>query len=238
MKRILIILASLGLTLGIEAQNPTSTIPLEIHTVTVDPAGILVSPTNFFGANGLAGDVEYGALESRIGDVETNLSLNIEPAITNFQGNIADLNTATNHLSSRIDDLVGEGGVLSFYRYKASATAGKEVEVLSNVNGITVVEGSSVFAFTIPEGGRVLSVKMRIDGLYTDGGAIYVDMGITDMKNNATATMWMPIVSCFREDTMQNVPVIARPHKTIPGRIVISGLTTITGVKQQIRLAF
>ena len=50
--------------------------------------------------------------------------------------------------------------------------------------------------------------------------------------------MWVPVVACFREDTLANVPVIARPDATEAGRISISGMGTGAGVIYNLRLEF
>jgi len=217
------------------ATAPTSTVPFGYHSVMVNSNGTLILPTNFFSANGIETGSGYTNLIVRVEILET-FQTNLEAQVTTITNDIANLQAATNDLNDKIDAI--EVGTAVSYRYTARADAGEQVIVLASTTNIVVTRTNAVFNFSIPVSNTITSAKMRVDGSYTDGGKIYLDMGTNDMNNSSTETMWVPIATCFREDQRTNIPIIPLPSGTVAGRIIISGLGSTAGVIYSIRLGF
>ena len=209
---------------------PTSSVPLGYHSVLVDGTGVIVAPLNFGTANGFntTGDVTdliaaTNALNSRMDSVEAATGA-LNTAVEN-------LNTATNDLSGRVIVLENAGSSRYFARTNASDT----IEVFASGTGISVARTNSTFYWAIPAGKHIYSYQQRIDGSYTDGGSIYHSFGTNDINNTSASTDWVPIPHCFREDSLANVPVTARPYSVTPSLIVISGMGTTPGVIYHLR---
>jgi len=84
-------------------------------------------------------------------------------------------------------------------RYSAYSSGNANVEVLADSSGITATFANvNELTFTIPDGVKLLSAKIRIGSGFT---TLKIFMGTTDMGNTSAANRWMPVAQAWREDT-------------------------------------
>jgi len=208
---------------------PTNTVARGLIPVLVDSNNVVVVPSNFWQANNIASTGELFNLQSATNDLNSKVVL-LEGATNNLNSRAISLESATNSLQSQIDGI----SAVSILRY----SAGTNVEVLANKGDITVSRTNSTFYFDIPNGTRLISAKMRVDGSITDGGVIYLVLGTNDMNNSNLTTLWTPIGNCFREDNLSFIPITIKPLSSDYTKIAIYGLGTSAGVIYNIRLGF
>jgi len=99
------------------------------------------------------------------------------------------------------DTLSWSTNLSPMYRYTALTLGANNVEVLATYTGITATLGGGIITFTIPSGVKIISAKIRVDGVST----ITIDMGTVDMANSTASDRWMPTVQAWREDTGQQL---------------------------------
>lgn len=123
--------------------------------------------------------------------------------------------------------------VTPLFRYTVVATSGSEVSVLATKEDITATLSGQLLSYTIPEGTRLISSKIRFGGY----SSLTVNMGTNDMPNSSVADKWIPMVQAWREDTRAQLMVVnVVPSGSVHDEVTINGLINTT--TNHIRLQF
>jgi hypothetical protein len=208
----------------------TSVVPLGYHAVMVNSNGVVVAPSNFGTANGFNATSDVSALVAYTNYANGKFTTN-DTNISNINISVSALTNSVSNTIDRVVVLEGAGSSRYFARTNASDT----IEVFATGTGISVARTNSTFYWSIPAGKHIYSYQQRVDGSYTDGGSIYHSFGTNDVNNTSASTDWVPIPHCYREDSLANVPVTARPYSVTPSLVVISGMGTTPGVIYHLR---
>lgn len=122
----------------------------------------------------------------------------------------------------------------SVYRYSAYSSGNNNVEVMATTKDVTAsLANSNEITFTIPDGTRVYSAKIRVENL----SSVVIFMGTADMPNTSMADRWAPVIQAWREDTGQQLTGLSsRLDLSDFTKTTINGLINTT--KCQIRIAF
>lgn len=76
-------------------------------------------------------------------------------------------------------------------------SSGTGVEVFATKLGVTSSIIGNTLTFTIPDGCRISSAKIR----FASYSSLIINMGTADMENSSASNRWMPITQAWREDT-------------------------------------
>jgi hypothetical protein len=193
---------------------------------------------------GLGSEIELKSLDATIpfNTTVTTVTLaygewvTITPATTKFitNGNDAMGDSVNYYTKAGADTTFIKVGTDSTFRYVAYSSGQNNVEVLATAATVTVtLANTNEFTFAIPAGVRVLSAKIRVDGM----SSVVVFADTDDMDNSSMANRWMPLTQAWREDTGQQLMgVNARMDLSDFKKFTINGLISTT--KCQIRLGF
>ncbi len=158
-------------------------------------------------------------------------------SVTNANS-LAVTNSITLGGETRTNWPTGGGDSFGLYRYYARTNEGETVEVFASGTNVTANRTGSTFNMTIPQGTRILSMKIRVNGSYLTAGAFYLSMGTNDVNNSGVTTAWCPTIKCFREDTFANIGATVSIYSSDPTLITLTGLNSTAGIINNCRLNF
>ena len=122
----------------------------------------------------------------------------------------------------------------SLYRYAAYESGNNIIEVLATTKEVTAsLANSNEFTFSIPDGTKMLSAKIRVENL----SSVVCIIGTGDMANDSMKDRWMPTVSGWREDTGQQLMgMTTLMDLSNYSKFTVNGLINTT--RCQIRIGF
>lgn len=204
--------------------------------VMVNPAGIVISPTDLFKVNGVATTSTAVQVAADLAAHTNAAPLTAHPALgTVALLPVAGVVTSVVYTTGAVSNSVTQTGSVVYvnfanaalYRYAARTNSGEEINVLATGLGVTASRTSTTITMTIPAGVRVLSLTVRWDGSL--GSGYTLDMGTADMGNTALTDRWGALFSACREDTGALIAgASCRLDTSDHDTLIVGGLPTTT----------